>query len=90
MSSRSQIDIRVVRRRRPGQPAQREHVLDQAAQVGVMNLLGGRRAAVAAGDFLIVQHRVQQTLQVRIVDAGDDRRAARATSPPASRFDAGK
>ena len=84
------IDVRVVRRGRLRQPADAEHVLDQAAQKGVMNLLGGGRAAVAARDVLIVQHRVQQALQVRIGDAGDDARAARATSPPGSRLDAGK
>ena len=49
-----------------------EHVLDQAAQEGVVNLLGGRRHPVAAGDFRIVQHRLQQALEMRIAHAGDD------------------
>ena len=38
-----EIDHAVVRRGERGQAAQREHVLDQSAEIRMMNLLGGRR-----------------------------------------------
>ena len=73
-----EIDVRVVRRGQAGQRAQREHVLDQAAEEGVVDLLGGGRDAVAARDVRIVEHGIEQRLQMRIAQSP-------ATMPRSSR-----
>ncbi len=64
-------------------------MLDQAAQIRVMDGLRSRRAAIPKGDLRIVQHALQQALQMRVAD--------RATIPRSSfhiasgsRFDDGK
>ena len=47
-------------------------MLQQAAQPGVMNLLGGGRFAVALRDFRIVENGFHEGAQMRIGHGGDD------------------
>ena len=84
------VDVGVVRRRRARQGAQRKHVLDQPAQIRVVDLLGGGRPAVAPRDVLIVQHRIEQRLQMGVARSPPRSRATPPTSPPGSRREEGK
>ena len=60
------VHARIMRGRQLRQRAQRNHVLDQPAQKRVVDLLGGRRAAKPRRHVLVVQHRLQQPLQMRV------------------------
>ena len=76
------VDEAVVLRRHAGHGAHRKHVLQQAAQERMVNVLGGRRAAVAAGDILVIQHRFQQSFEMKRWTCRPQCRAIPATSRP--------
>lgn len=66
------IDVAVVRGCHAAQMADRQHVLDQAAEVGVVHMLGRGRGAIQTRERLVIQKRVQQGAQVWIRHSGDD------------------
>ena len=55
-----------------GQGEQADHVLQQAAQPGVVELLGGRGFAVGLGERRVGQHGAQQQLKVGVGEALDE------------------
>ena len=55
-----------------GQGEQADHVLQQAAQPGVVKLLGGRGFAVGARDGRVGQDGIQQQLEIGVGEALDE------------------
>jgi hypothetical protein len=67
-----EVDITVVRGGDAAQIADREHMLNQAAQIRMVYVLGGGRNAIHASQRFVVQERLQQGAQVGILNAGDN------------------
>ena len=61
----------VMLRREVGDVQQRDDMLEQTADPGMMHALGGGRFAEGGGDFGIIEERPQQGLQVEIGKALD-------------------
>ncbi len=69
-----------MRRDAIGQREQADDVLQQAAEPGVMKLLGGRSFAVRLSQGGVVEHRGEQALQVGVGEARDKARSCRQSS----------
>jgi hypothetical protein len=67
-----QVDVFVMRGGRPRQLAHRQHMLDQSANVGMMNGLRCRSRAVSLGDFPIGEECREKRLEVGIREPGDN------------------
>jgi hypothetical protein len=66
------IQVTVLPRDEPAKPGQREHMLEQAAQIGMVNVLGRRRALVAPHGLFVVEEQLQQRAQVRVGHLADE------------------
>ena len=59
-----------MRSRKLAQAADGKHVLDQSAQIGMVDVLGGGRGAIHARQRFVVEEGFEQPAQMRIGDAG--------------------
>ena len=67
------VDLRVERRRGQTHPHQGQHMLEQAANPGMMQHLGRRRRTKRRPNLRIIQKRQHQPLQVEILEMSHDR-----------------
>src|SRR5271157_1237711 len=66
------VHLGIVPRNQIAGAEQRDDVVEQAADVGVMERLGGRSIAVCGGDFRIGHEGLHQRFEMRILDGGDE------------------
>ena len=62
------IDLRIVLAHQIAGAEQRDDVIEQAADVGMMQRLGGGSVAVGGGDFRIGHEGLDQRLEMRILE----------------------
>ena len=67
-----EVDVAVVRSEQFRDRAHGQHMLDESAEEGMMNVFGRRRDLEAAGDFRIVDKAFEKRAQRSASDAGDD------------------
>ncbi len=66
------IDLRIVAAHQVAGAEQRDDVIEQAADVGVMQSLGGGSVAVGGGDFRVGHEGLHERPEMRILECGDE------------------
>src|SRR5208283_823219 len=66
------VDLGIVPAKQIAGAEQRDDVIEQAANVGVMEGLGGWSVAVSGGNFRVGHEGLHQRLEMRILDRGDE------------------
>src|SRR4029077_5995899 len=66
------VDLRIIPAEQIAGTKQRNHVIAQTADGGMVQGLGGGRDAVALGNFRIGQKQFHQRLQVRVLKGADE------------------
>src|ERR1700690_2657804 len=66
------VDLRIVAAHQVAGPEQRDHVIEQAADIGVMQSLGGGGVAVGGGDFGVSHESLHQRAQVWVLERTDE------------------
>ena len=68
------IDLRIVAAHQITGAEKRDDVIEQSADVGVVQSFGGRRVAIGVGDLRIGHERLDQRLEMRVLKGCDEAR----------------